>query len=177
MSRQCYRLIVKGELGARDASAFEGVTVSGLDGMTQMTGSIIGASRLQGLLVRIAGLGLTLISVTLIDTEERSSGHVRGPIDGLEPVMTARAGAVSSLIVTVALARRAASLPAGNSTIHWPRSSRTSVIDDPAPLDALEVRARHAGSEGAHRTLRYQRAALPAGQFSMTPTVSYPSRS
>lgn len=100
MSRQCYRLIVKGELGARDASAFEGVTVSGLDGMTQMTGSIIGASRLQGLLVRIAGLGLTLISVTLIDTEERSSGHVRGPIDGLEPVMTARAGAVSSLIVT-----------------------------------------------------------------------------
>jgi hypothetical protein len=100
MSRQCYRLIVKGELGARDASAFEGVTVSGLDGMTEMTGSIIGASRLQGLLVRIAGLGLTLISVTLIDTEERSSGHVRGPIDGLEPVMTARAGAVSSLIVT-----------------------------------------------------------------------------
>jgi hypothetical protein len=34
-----------------------------------MTGSIIDASRLQGLLVRITGLGLTLISVTLIDTE------------------------------------------------------------------------------------------------------------
>jgi hypothetical protein len=29
----------------------------------------------------------------------------------------------------------------------------------------------------AYRTLRYQRAALPTGQFSMTPTVSYPSRS
>jgi hypothetical protein len=34
-----------------------------------MTGSIIDASRLRGLLVRIAGLGLTLISLTLIDTE------------------------------------------------------------------------------------------------------------
>jgi hypothetical protein len=30
---------------------------------------------------------------------------------------------------------------------------------------------------GPHSTLRYQRAALPAGQFSMIPTVSYPSRS
>ena len=54
-------------------------------------------------------------------------------------------------------------------TIHW---------HDPAPLNTLEVHARHAASQGrAHRTLQYQRAALPAGQFSMTPTVSYPSRS
>ena len=44
-------------------------------------------------------------------------------------------------------------------------------------LERLEIRTGHAGSEGAHRTLRYQRAALPAGQFSMTPTASYPSRS
>jgi hypothetical protein len=168
---------VKGELGARDAAAFEGVTISGLDGNTEMAGSIIDASRLQSQLVRIAGLGLTLISLTLIDTEERSSGHVRGPIDGIEPVMPARAGAVSSLIVTVALAGHSASAPWGSSTIHWPRSSRTSVADDPAPLEALEVHAWQAVSEGAHRILRYQRAALPAGQFSMTPTVSYPSRS
>jgi hypothetical protein len=64
MSPQCYRLIVKGELGARDASAFEGMTISAHDGITEMTGSIIDASRLQSLLVGIAGLGLTLISLT-----------------------------------------------------------------------------------------------------------------
>ena len=38
----------------------------------------------------------------------------------------------------------------------------------------VEVRARHVARGRAHRTLRYQRAALPAGQFSMTPTISYP---
>jgi hypothetical protein len=108
---------------------------------------------------------------------DRSSAHVRAPIDGIEPVMSARAAAVSPLIVAVARSRRSASVPGGICTNHWPRSSRTSVTDDPAPLDTLEVRARHAASEGPHRTLRYQRAALPAGQFSMTPTVSYPSRS
>ena len=108
---------------------------------------------------------------------DRSSAHVRAPIDGIEPVMSARAAAVSPVIVAVARSRRSASVPGEICTNHWPRSSRTSVTDDPAPLDTLEVRARHAASEGAHRTLRYQRAALPAGQFSMTPTVSYPSRS
>ena len=87
-----------------------------------------------------------------------------------------RAVAVSPLVVTVASSPRSASVR-GNATNRWPRPSRTSVANDPAPLDRLEVRTGHAGSEGAHRTLRYQRAALPAGQFSMTPTVSYPSRS
>ena len=87
-----------------------------------------------------------------------------------------RAAAVSPLVVTVAISPRSASV-SGDAGNRWPRSSRTSVADDPAPLDRFEMRIGHAGSEGAHRTLRYQRAALPAGQFSMTPTVSYPSRS
>jgi hypothetical protein len=55
------------------------MTISAHDGIAEMKGSIIDASRLQRLLVRIAGLGLTLISLTLTDTE-RSSGDVRGPI-------------------------------------------------------------------------------------------------
>ena len=66
-----YRLVVKGELGARYASAFEGMTISARDGMTEITGEIIDPSHLQGVLERIAGLGLTLHSVTPIDVENR----------------------------------------------------------------------------------------------------------
>ena len=71
MSLTRYRLVVKGELGARYASAFEGMTISAHDGITEITGEIIDPSHLQGLLERIAGLGLTLHSVTPLETAER----------------------------------------------------------------------------------------------------------
>ena len=64
MSSSHYRLVVKGELGARYASAFEEMTISAHDGITEITGEIIDQSHLQGLLERIARLGLSLHSVT-----------------------------------------------------------------------------------------------------------------
>ena len=64
-----YCLVVKGELGARYASAFEDMTVSAHDGITEITGGIIDQAHLQGLLERIAGLGLTLQSLNPLDTE------------------------------------------------------------------------------------------------------------
>ena len=69
MSATRYRLVVKGELGPRYSSAFEEMTISAHDGITEMTGAIIDPSHLQGLLERIAGLGLTLHSVTPLDAE------------------------------------------------------------------------------------------------------------
>ncbi len=69
MSAHRYCVIVEGELGTRYASAFEGMTISAHDGMTEMTGAIIDPPQLQGLLERIAGLGLTLHSVTPLDAE------------------------------------------------------------------------------------------------------------
>ena len=45
------------------------MTISAHDGITEMTGAIIDPSHLQGLLERIAGLGLTLHSVTPLDAE------------------------------------------------------------------------------------------------------------
>lgn len=68
-AQQQYRIVVVGELGARYASAFEGMTISAHDGITEMMGSIIDPAHLQGLLERIAGLGLTLHSVTPVGTE------------------------------------------------------------------------------------------------------------
>ena len=74
---QRYRLIVKGELGARYASAFEGMTVSSHDGITEITGAVIDASHLHGLLERIASLGLTLNSLATLDTGDAEvvEGH------------------------------------------------------------------------------------------------------
>jgi hypothetical protein len=73
MSARDYRLVVEGELGARYASAFEGMTVSAHDGMTEIAGSIIDQSHLQGLIERVASLGLTLRSITPLDTENRET--------------------------------------------------------------------------------------------------------
>ena len=69
MSPARYRLVVKGELGARYSSAFDEMTIFAHDGITEMTGAIIDQSHLQGLLERIASLGLSLHSVTPLDAD------------------------------------------------------------------------------------------------------------
>jgi hypothetical protein len=58
MSPHRYRIVIVGELRPRYASAFDGMTVSARNGTTEITGPIIDPSHLQGLLDRIAGLGL-----------------------------------------------------------------------------------------------------------------------
>jgi len=80
MSSQQYRLVVDGELGARYASAFEGMTICAHHGMTEITGSIIDQSHLQGLIQRIAGLGLSLRSITPLETENaEAAAHNHRP--------------------------------------------------------------------------------------------------
>ena len=69
MSSPRYRLVVNGELGPRYASAFDGMTICAHEGETHITGPIIDQSHLQGLLERIASLGLTLRSVNPIEAE------------------------------------------------------------------------------------------------------------
>lgn len=73
MSGQQYRLIVEGELGARYASAFEGMAVRAHDGITEITGPVIDPSHLQGVLDRITGLGLTLCSLTSLEAENANA--------------------------------------------------------------------------------------------------------
>jgi hypothetical protein len=76
MSAQRYCIVVEGELGARYASAFEGMTVSAHTGVTDITGSISDPSHLHGLLERIASLGLRLRSVTPLDAaSDQTSAH------------------------------------------------------------------------------------------------------
>jgi hypothetical protein len=76
MASQRYRLVVKGELGARYASAFAGMTVFAHDGVTDITGYVTDRSHLLGLLDRIASLGLTLHSLTPLEAENGEARRV-----------------------------------------------------------------------------------------------------
>ncbi len=69
MSPGRYRIVVVGELGPRYVSAFDGMKVLAANGETEIVGPIVDPSHLQGLLERIAGLGLTLSSVTPLERE------------------------------------------------------------------------------------------------------------
>jgi hypothetical protein len=90
MSCENYRFIVDGELGVRYANAFEGMTISAHDGMTEITGAVIDQSHLQGLLERIGGLGLRLRSVTVVDAENDSQPHMPMPGPRHGPALTRR---------------------------------------------------------------------------------------
>jgi hypothetical protein len=58
-----YRIVVRSELSDRYAAAFEGMEMETKNGATILTGKIIDQPHLYGILDRINGLGLKLLSV------------------------------------------------------------------------------------------------------------------
>jgi hypothetical protein len=58
-----YRIVVRSELSDKYAVAFEGMEMETRDGVTVLTGKIIDQPHLYGILERINGLGLELLSV------------------------------------------------------------------------------------------------------------------
>ena len=69
MSAHRYSVVVEGELGQRYTSAFDGMTLRADGGETEIVGPITDDAHLKGLLDRIAGLGLRLLSLRRLDTE------------------------------------------------------------------------------------------------------------
>ena len=67
-----YRLVVEGELGERYARAFDGMDVCSANGETEIMGPVVDQSQLLGLLERIAGLGLTIRSVSSLGEDAAS---------------------------------------------------------------------------------------------------------
>jgi len=61
-----YRIVVRSELGERYASAFEGMSMEGRGGRTILTGEVRDQPQLFGILDRLYGLGLELLSVRII---------------------------------------------------------------------------------------------------------------
>jgi hypothetical protein len=58
-----YRIVVRSELSDSYAVAFEGMEMETQDGDTILTGEVIDQPQLYGVLDRINGLGLQLLSV------------------------------------------------------------------------------------------------------------------
>ena len=66
--RYVYRLIVEGELSDQVGRAFEGMEFTRDKGNSSFEGAVDQA-QLHGLLQRVSALGLTLVSVTMIDVQ------------------------------------------------------------------------------------------------------------
>ena len=62
-NRTPYRIVVRSELGERYAAAFDGMQMETKDGETILIGEIVDQPHLFGILERINGLGLQLLSV------------------------------------------------------------------------------------------------------------------
>jgi hypothetical protein len=75
-TRRIYRIVARSELDDRYAWAFEGMHMETRDGRTILTGEAVDQSHLFGVLNRLNGLGLQLLSVQAMpdeDHEDRSS--------------------------------------------------------------------------------------------------------
>jgi hypothetical protein len=62
----CYRIVVRGRLSERFASAFAGMTAEPSDGTTALVGEIIDQAHLFGQLERVRSLGLELVRVEVV---------------------------------------------------------------------------------------------------------------
>lgn len=69
-STQTVRITVRGQLGDRLATVFDGMTLAHLDGVTELVGPVADQAQLYGLLGRVRDLGLELESVTVAHEED-----------------------------------------------------------------------------------------------------------
>ena len=74
-----YRIVVRSELGHRYASAFEGMRMETQEGQTILIGEVVDQPHLFGILDRINGLGLELLSVQAMPDAHPSTERERDP--------------------------------------------------------------------------------------------------
>jgi len=79
-----YRIVVRSELTDRYASAFEGMDMETQEGQTILIGEVKDQPHLFGILNRINGLGLELLSVQAMPEARPSTERERDP--NQEPV-------------------------------------------------------------------------------------------
>jgi hypothetical protein len=71
-----YRIVVRCELTDRYASAFEGMRMETQDGQTILIGEVVDQPHLFGILERINGLGLELLSVRALKEDAHPSAEM-----------------------------------------------------------------------------------------------------
>jgi hypothetical protein len=81
-TRKTYRIVARSELPDAYAVAFDGMEMETREGVTVLTGKIIDQPHLYGILERINGLGLELLSVeALPDDANPGARENREPED------------------------------------------------------------------------------------------------
>lgn len=70
-----YRIVVRRELSERFAVAFEGMEMKVKNGQTILTGEVIDQPHLHGILDRINGLELELVSVQALPEDAHGSAQ------------------------------------------------------------------------------------------------------
>ena len=70
-----YRIVVQSELSSRYAVAFEEMEMETKNGDTILTGEVIDQPHLHGILARINGLGLKLLSVQALPEDAHPSAE------------------------------------------------------------------------------------------------------
>ena len=68
-TRAPYRIVTRSELSERYAAAFDGMQMETKDGETILIGEIVDQPHLFGILDRIHGLGLQLLSVQALEDD------------------------------------------------------------------------------------------------------------
>jgi outer membrane PBP1 activator LpoA protein len=68
-TRTPYRIVARSELSERYAAAFDGMRMEAKDGETVLTGEIVDQAHLFGVLDRVNGLGLQLMSVQALEDD------------------------------------------------------------------------------------------------------------
>jgi len=71
-----YRIVVRSELSDTYAVAFEGMEMQAKHGDTVLTGKVIDQPQLYGILERINGLGLELLSVEALPDDAHPNARV-----------------------------------------------------------------------------------------------------
>jgi hypothetical protein len=74
-----YRIVVRSELSDKYAVAFEGMEMETKKGVTILTGEVIDQPQLYGILDRINGLGLQLLSVQALEEALPGAERKREP--------------------------------------------------------------------------------------------------
>jgi outer membrane PBP1 activator LpoA protein len=74
--RKAYRIVVRSELGDRHASAFEGMRMETEEGQTILIEEMADQPHLFGVLERINGLGLELLSVQALSEDAHPTAEV-----------------------------------------------------------------------------------------------------
>ena len=81
-----YRIVVEGELSDRFGATFNAMRLDRVAGDTWITGEIVDQAQLQGLIARIADLGLALRSVNAVGTDRDPIIRARAHEDGVPAV-------------------------------------------------------------------------------------------